>query len=939
MNVVADDDTSDIEQQLDKLENDLMDAIATKASGQNTIEFYHQSVADLNSCFENMGKKIDDIDTGSGLNCTQKLDAIALIQNECEVQGLQKLDHLKQDAHKVREIINNLDAEQVEEKLKSTDRKYNDMIKRIARKAQMIGATNKGIQSLQAEIDQLNNWLVNQIAKLQEPQTLSFNSSLLNVHLQKLKAISKDADVKQVLADTLERRIANMQQDLEPLEKSQFENDLRDLGYKQKKLIDALAAEIDVASNALQQLKTFEADVDKFKTWLRTKFAEIKKQPTTIPILSKTVENEIQTVKSIEAEIVKCGTELLNEIKKQGQNISKNLSDKKPLETLLEKLCDEFDGLINESVTIRKNLTKAFEERRLLENDISKLEDWLSEIDICTQDDIQMKRLPILEEKLMEFESLKKQREAMRPLLNSLNERSKIILSTLNNVDKMKLNEQLKTLKDKFNKPKITERIKIIEDQITKYNNSAEKLTHCIDILNIIQQDIEDLKKPIGIDVEDVKALINTSERILRDLNDNKSKVNAIQIEDLPELSSTLIKHDESLSVVEKHISNLIQAQAFREQYFTLIEQIYTMIGTYGIQIADIDKSSKAIEEKLNQYDEMIGKIQECEGIFASVQDKGQKIAAEGTIADGNKISENNKKMKQKLQNLYQQVKNQRQKHENSIAEHNKLSSELSALLLWLHENEAICKSRPLLERDPDSVEHETSKHDIFTKEVQVYLDQVQKVDEQTDIDSGIPMSIVNLLSEGRSLIVNLPKELSDRRKYLTDSKQKRINYIKYVNDFKDWIHQAEGCFENCKHGIDFKNIVSSLDKLNSLFENYRPIKELVTQTIQSTVDQIWPTLQKIEQNELSEEVRQHKKLLEKSLNLAKQQRAQFEKYQNDWDSYRQMYGALRKITNDVQIEQDAADCLLDIQNNLRKQTNILLDLKVSILQSKNFPN
>lgn len=907
-----------------------MDAIAAKTSGQNTIESYRQSAADLNTCFENLIKKIDAVDIGSGLNCAQKMDAIAAIQNECETQGLKNLDDLKQNAQKVTEIINNLDSQQVEEKLKLSDRRYNDIIKRVARKAQMIAATNKGIQSIQSEIDQLNDWLSQQIVNLKEPQTFSTDSNLLNVNLQKLKAIAKDADVKQVLADTLERRVTNMQADLEPLEKSQLENDLRDINGKQKELLVLIGSETDVANAAIQRIKTFDADVDKFKTWLRAKLSDLRKQPNTIPLQSKVVESDVQTAKASETEIMKSGAELLNDIEKQAQNILKNCSNEKLVETLLESLNNDFTELKNEAAAITKHLTDALEDRKALENDVSVLENWFSEIEIITQTDIQIKSLPILEEKLLEFEKLKKQKEDMRPILNGLNERSKAILPTLNNVDKMKLNEQLKSLKDRFNKPTITDKIKTIEDQIKKYKNSAEKLAQCIKVLNKIQQEIADLKKPIGVDAEDVRTLIGTHERILRELNDNKNKVSAIQIEDLPELSSTMSKHNEIIAAVEKQIASLRQAQALREQYAALIDQIDSMIESYGTQISEIDKNGKPVEEKLNQYDEVTAKIQECEGVLASLQDKGQKIAAEGTIADGNKITENSQRLKQKLQNLYQQVKNQRQKHENTMAEHNKLSSELSALLLWLHNNEAMCKSRPLLERDPDSVERETIKHDLFAKEIQERLDQVQKIDEQIDVDNGIPVSVINMLSEGRSLIQMLPKELAERKKYLTDNKEHRINYIKYVNDFKQWIHQAEGYIENCKHGIDFKNIAADIDKFNSFFENDRPVKELLAQTIQGTVDQIWPTLQPIEQNELSEEVKQSKKQLEKTLTAAKQQRALFEKHQSDWESYRDNFNTIRNILDGIRIDLNAADSLSNIQANLRTVSNILHDLKVS---------
>lgn len=906
-----------------------MEAIAAKTTGQNTIENYRKDVAELNTWFDNMVKKIDGIDVGSGLNCAQKLDAIAAIQNECEDQGLQKLNNVKQKAHDVIEIINNLDAQQVEEKLKSSDRRYNDIMKRVARKAQMVAATNKGIQSVQNEIEQLANWLQQQINNMQEPQPHSSDVNLLNAHLQKLKAMLKDADVKKVLADTLERRVGNMQNDLEPLEKSQLEGDLREIDHKQKELIALITAEIDAANAALDRQKSFENEVDKFKSWLRTKSTEIRKQSPTIPLHSKAVESEIQTAKNNENEIMKYGTESLNELQKQVQNILKNCSDQS-LETAMGALANEFDELKNEAAAITQHLNKSCDERRTFETDVTKLENWLSEVEISTQTDIQIKSLPILEEQLLEFEKLRKQKDEMRPILNALTDRSKTILPTLNNADKLKLNEQLKTLKDRFNKPTLNDRIKTIEEHIKRYKSSKDRLAQCMEVLQKLRQEITDLNKPIGIDAEDVKSSIAAYERIIRDLNENKSKVNAIQLGDLPELSRTLQQHDEAIAAAEKQVANLRQAQLLREQYHGLIEQIENLIDQYGIQIIDIEKSSKPIEEKLNQYDEMTAKIHECEGMLASASDKGQKIAAEGTIADSNAITNINQRAKQKLQNLHQQVKAQRQKHETTMAEQNKVSSELADLLAWLHDNETACKSRPLLERDPDSVERQAIKHDTFAKGVHERLAEIQKIDEQIGVDSNIVPTVADMLSEGRQLMASLPKELDERRQYLVDSKQHRIDYIKYVNEFKDWINEAESHLESCNHGIDFANIVSDMDKFNSFFENDRPVKELISQKIQTVVDQIWPTLQTIEQNELSEEVRHHKKQLEKVLSTAKQHRAQFEKYKNNWDSYRDLFDTIRNIVDNVKLDSNAAENLPNIQANLRSASNSLLEFKVS---------
>lgn len=912
-----------------------MDAIAAKSTGQNIIENYRQTILDMNTWFDALIKKIDVIDVGSGLNCAQKLAAISDIQNEFDKYGPQKMADVKQKAQHVTELISNLESQQVEEQLKSVDRRYNDISKRIARKTQMLESANKAVESVRGEILQLDDWLKNQIAKVQQPQAFGFESNLLDERLQKLKTLTKDAEAKQALADTLERRVANMHNDLEPLEQSQLESDLREVAAKQAELSNLLKAEIGTVTDAAQALKKFESELDKVKGWLKSKLNDVKKQSGTMPLHSSAMEFEIQTAKNHENDIKRFGDSTLNEIQKQGQNILKNCSDndKERLEKVLGELNEDFSALKNEAANKTKSLNELLDQRKAFEDEVTKLDNWINEVEVSTSAELAVKSLPILEEQLVKFENLDKEKKAMSPLLQSVTDRSKAILPTLNNADKMKLNEQIKNLKDKYNKPTISDRIKTIQDHIKRYKESKAKLAECIEFFNKLKQEIRDLNKPVGCKVEDVKALIDTNDRILSDLNENKNKINDIQIDDLPELQNVLSQHDDTIKLVERQIANLRQLLLLREQYYALINQINSFIAKQSIVISDIEKSPDSIEEKIKQYDDVTAKIQECEGLLASANDKGQKIASEGTVSDGNAITEQIQSLKQQLQNLRRQVETQRQQNELTLAEHKKVANDLSTLLDWLHNNEAVCKSRPLLERDPDSVEREISKHKVFAADVQSHLDQVQNVDEQIDSEYGIPVSVIEMLSEGRSLLATLPKELQEREKYLVDSKQHRISYINLVNKFKDWLHQAEIQLETGQHGVDYENLVSDLDKHKAFFDNERPIKDLITIQIQQTVDQIWPSLQPIEQDDLTQEVRKHKDTLQSTLNAAKQQRADFEENLSNWNDYHDRLNAVRGLLHAAQIADEPVTSLAKLESNLKKANSVLNDLKVSRIQ------
>lgn len=126
----------------------------------------------------------------------------------------------------------------------------------------------------------------------------------------------------------------------------------------------------------------------------------------------------------------------------------------------------------------------------------------------------------------------------------------------------------------------------------------------------------------------------------------------------------------------------------------------------------------------------MIVKIQECEGLLTSASDKGQRIASEGSATDRNSVTETLTSLKQQLLQLRKVVERQREQHEKSLVAFGKLSEELDGVLDSLHNLEGEVKSRPLLLRQPGSVDSEIEKHkvlEISTYTVHIYRIQVKK--------------------------------------------------------------------------------------------------------------------------------------------------------------------------------------------------------------------
>lgn len=106
-------------------------------------------------------------------------------------------------------------------------------------------------------------------------------------------------------------------------------------------------------------------------------------------------------------------------------------------------------------------------------------------------------------------------------------------------------------------------------------------------------------------------------------------------------------------------------------------------------------------------------KIQECEATLLLATDKGERIAEEGSAFDRNNITQQLQSLKQQLNTLRKAVEKERQKLEATAAEHIKLGADLELVLDWIRENEALIKSRPLLEINITSVETDLKAHEV----------------------------------------------------------------------------------------------------------------------------------------------------------------------------------------------------------------------------------
>ena len=212
----------------------------------------------------------------------------------------------------------------------------------------------------------------------------------------------KEAEGKQVIINALEKRVGNMQNELESSEQQQLEADTRALRGEQVELCSILREEISAATAAAEARRKFEGDLEKARAWIKSKSNDLKKLSSYLPLKAGKVEQDIAQHNGLEADIRIFSEKDLNDILKQGNNLLKecNEEDHARLQGLLNDLNEEYEQLQKEAKEKQAALTDLLQGRKAFENEIDKCERWIKEAEVATSSEIRSSSVDVLREQL-----------------------------------------------------------------------------------------------------------------------------------------------------------------------------------------------------------------------------------------------------------------------------------------------------------------------------------------------------------------------------------------------------------------------------------------------------------------------------------------------------------------------------------------------------------
>lgn len=212
----------------------------------------------------------------------------------------------------------------------------------------------------------------------------------------------KKADGKQLVIDTLEKRVGNMQNELETSEQQQLEADTRTLRGEQIELCAILREEISTVSVAADARRKLEANIEQARNWIRSKGNDLKKLSGYLPLRASKVEQDIIQHSRLKADIDSFNENNLKDILKQGHNLLKdcNAESRVKLQALLDDLNKDYEELKKEAREKQASLADLLQGRKAFENEFDKCQRWVKEAEVATSSELRPSNLDILHEQL-----------------------------------------------------------------------------------------------------------------------------------------------------------------------------------------------------------------------------------------------------------------------------------------------------------------------------------------------------------------------------------------------------------------------------------------------------------------------------------------------------------------------------------------------------------
>nr|KAG5692776.1 hypothetical protein BaRGS_009392 [Batillaria attramentaria] len=749
-------------------------------------------------------------------------------------------DEIRNKASELLPKLSQHDAELVEERIRTTERKYGELQASAEKKRRSYGALGGDLGHIKQEADQYLQWLDSTSTSMSSELRLGFAPQEVEEQLQIAKELKVELEEKQVTLEAVQQKAEALIHDLPGPERSAVEHLVRQVQAQHSQLEEGRQLRLD-----------FSTQVEKEREWLQNRVKAADKLDT-VRLLASEVDKQADKSKGLAAK-VNNRLSHLEQLQASGDQLKQGSTEEgaDQVDSMLAELREQQSSLATRLKQQEEHLRNCAAARRLHEADCQKVEHWCKETDIKCSGDLPLDcATEVLEEQLKQYKALSNTAHVFESLVRETVERGEGFKPKLHEADLPILKQQLASLQDMFNSTSslVNERTQLLETTIKSrqaVQGSVEATTRWLDD---IQEQIKAAEMPVGASVEDAEQSLQRFEALekalaeyqptIAELNSNVEALRAegqlSQVDAILQLTS---QHEMLIDRVAGSRNNRHAAMAVRQQHQSHLAELLKSLEDSQNEMESIAGQGITVPERLEKYKALQEKLVLLKPEVSIAEDHAHQIAVDCSQEDRASVLAEVESAQQRLGDLLASVDMRIQQCQQLQHDRADFEAAMNSTVAWLEEKEEILASLRPLHLDSDKVDPVLEKHKTLSGEAMERLSNIKEkasveLAHFQELEEPVPEAFSEKLQQINALEQSIQEAIKKKEEYLQEAKADREQLETSMHQVSDWLRGAEDMLDSGYDGLDYDTIDQTLTEFSDEMDQVSELSEKLLTTL-----------------------------------------------------------------------------------------------------------
>ncbi|XP_062833321.1 nesprin-1 isoform X16 [Anolis carolinensis] len=769
------------------------------------------------------------------------------------------LEDLKEQKQKMIEHLKLDDTELVKEQSGHFEQRWIQLEDLIKRKIQLSVTTLEELNMVQSKLQELMEWAEEQQPNISEALKHSPPPELAQNFLMDHLTICSEVEAKQVVLKGLKKDADRVMTNLGLNERQMLQKCLLEaqnhvdclselVGQRRKHLNKTLSERTQFLLAAFQAMNQIQQHERKLK------FHDH------ICLLPDDVRKQIRACKSAQVSLKAYQSEISG-LWSQGRDLMKDTTEQEKSEVLnkLQELQNTYDAILEKCNQRLIELEKHMVSRKYFKEDLDKACHWVKQSDIVSFPEINlMNSNSELYSQLAKYNHILEQFPEYENLLLTLQKDGQEILPSLNEMDRSYLEEKLSALPQQFSVI-----IALAKEKFCKVQEAIfarKEYSSLIELTTKALSELEDQllsmhKAPSTLLAEEVVSLQQDYRNVLTEvvnlgtavdeLNQKKEAFRSTGQPWLPEEMLQLTTLYQKLKrQIEQKVNQFDDMMDAYQEHEKMCKQLEIQLNSIKEDQTKLNKKTLPAEEKLKMYHSLAGNLQDAGNLLKRLAEHLETLSSQLDPCVHEEANNQVRTWQDMMKTLHTAIGDIVMECENRLVQSIDFQTEICRSLEWLRHIKAELNDPLNIDLKLNDIQEEIRKVQIQQEEVQSSLRIMRALsnkekEKYMKAKELIPTDLENSLAELSELDEEVQEAVFKRQEKLIQLHSMCQRYYHVTQTASDWLEDAQELLQLTRNGLDMEN---SEENLRDHIDFFSTKKQF-----QVNLEELWSLISEIE--------------------------------------------------------------------------------------------